>query len=140
MENNFPTIGTNSKPSKDIFVISFRDAYHYLASQLQPFDNHPEFTFAVLTLLTNEALDYSGAGWATTSNSLDDAIDSIVRTGCPQGVAYEICRITSDLIYTHILQVIPDYGARKYDGEIQHQFRNEHDVVVQFRKGLLPAL
>ena len=128
------------KPPATCIVATFRPVYLYLHEQLQPYESEPEYTYAILSLLMNEALNYT-ENWST-SNGIEDAIESMMdlRT-ITQEFAHHICRTASEMIYRIITQHIPDYGSARYSGNVQYQMRNNHDVLLTFSAGIIkPAI
>ena len=121
-------------PARDKYsiVVSFRAAYDYLYSEVEQWEKQPEFTYAILSLLMNEALDYS-EDWTLMSGVVDasDQIESL-DPSITRERALNICRSASDVIIRTILQHIPDYGSVRYKNKCRYYMRNEHDAIIEF--------
>ena len=114
-------------------IISLKDVYHYLYDELKNYDTSTEFAFAILTILTDEALNYETT--FPNSDRLAQAVDSVLDLkNISTKDAMHICRTASELIYQVIGCHIPDYGSVKYVGRVKHYFINDHNVVIEFRE------
>jgi hypothetical protein len=102
------------------YIFSFEPAYNYLYARLAMFDPDPAFTQAVLSIIVKEVMDYANA-WCD-SNSLELAIEHILRVSDDQQLAFELAKNAQDIISAQISQHFPDFGVARYSGKYLYKF------------------
>lgn len=118
-------------------IISFKNVFQYLHSELERIDSEREFTYAILSLICDEALN-NNDHWQDNF-SIEDAIDALTNdVSIGQDEAYSICRTASNLVYATLRAHLPDFNTDKYRGKTKYFLVNDIDVLIEIDKDVFP--